>query len=185
MRSRVGEVIRSERQRLGLSQQQLANKVHVDRSMISHWERGAMSIPYDVLCRIVRALGSHRLRTQVCFECKANSLTPPFLDQVDMHPFVVTEVLIEELEEAAQALRTLRLANKRSADQLTDQDKASMEYAGEQVMDLLPAIQMLMAAWQEWYGVDVDRLAIAGYEKLFQRGYAKRQHYDAWKYVTA
>ena len=50
-----------------------------------------------------------------------------------------------------------------------------MEYAGEQVIDLLAAINTLLSGWHDWYGFDVDRQAVRGYEKLFERGYATRQ----------
>ena len=45
-------------------------------------------------------------------------------------------------------------------------------------------INTLLGGWHEWYGFDVDRQAIAGYEKLFTKGYATRQRYDAWHYIA-
>jgi len=176
--SLIGEVLRQERERLRLTQQEVAAAVHVDRSMISHWERGTMPVPHEMACSLIQALGSHRLRAQVCFECRANFLAMPFLDRVDMHPMVVVQVLMEELQEAHEALGRLRLANKRSGEQLTDKDRQDMEYAGEQVIDLLAAINTLLSGWQDWYDFDVERQAIKGYEKLFARGYATRQRYN-------
>jgi len=182
--SMVGTVLREERERLGLSQREVAAAVGVDRALISHWERGATPVPHHMACRLVKVLRSDRLRAQVCFECEASSLTMPYLDLVDMHPMTVTSVVIEELMEAADALKTLRLANKRSAAQLSEADVAAMEFAGEQVIDLLAAVQTLLAGWHEWYGFDVDRQAFKGYEKLFARGYATRQEYPAFECVV-
>lgn len=174
-KSLIGEVLREERERLGLSQLEVATAIHVDRSLISHWERGTMRIPHEMACKVIKALRSHKLRAQVCFECEASALTMPYLDLVDMHPMTVITVLMEELQEAHQALSQLRLANKRTGDQLTEQDRCDMEYAGEQVIDLLAAINTLLSGWHDWYGFDVDRQAVRGYEKLFERGYATRQ----------
>ena len=173
--SMVGTVLREERERLGLSQREVAAAVGVDRALISHWERGATPVPHHMACRLVKVLRSDRLRAQVCFECEASSLTMPYLDLVDMHPMTVITVLMEELQEAHQALSQLRLANKRTGDQLTEQDRCDMEYAGEQVIDLLAAINTLLSGWHDWYGFDVDSQAVRGYEKLFERGYATRQ----------
>lgn len=182
--SKLGEVLREERVRRGLSQLQLAKACHVDRSMISNYELGKDRIPHDVVCRAIKALESNKLRAQACFECQVSSLTMPHLDLVDMHPMTVVHVVIEELEEAVEALRVLRLANKLSGDQLAPEDKEDMEHAGEQIVDLLAGIQTILASWHEWYGFDVDRQAIKGYEKLFQRGYATRQRYKAFEHIA-
>lgn len=183
-KSLIGEVLREERERLGLSQLEVATAIHVDRSLISHWERGTMRIPHEMACKVIKALRSHKLRAQVCFECEASALTMPYLDLVDMHPMTVVHVVIEELEEAVEALRVLRLANKLSGDQLAPEDKEDMEHAGEQIVDLLAGLQTILASWHEWYGFDVDRQAIKGYEKLFQRGYATRQRYKAFEHIA-
>lgn len=182
--SKLGEVLREERVRRGLSQLQLAKACHVDRSMISNYELGKDRIPHDVVCRAIKALESNKLRAQACFECQVSPLTMPYLDLADMHPMTVVHVVIEELEEAVEALRVLRLANKLSGDQLAPEDKEDMEHAGEQIVDLLAGIQTILASWHEWYGFDVDRQAIKGYEKLFQRGYATRQRYKAFEHIA-
>jgi transcriptional regulator with XRE-family HTH domain len=62
--SKLGEVLREERVRRGLSQLQLAKACHVDRSMISNYELGKDRIPHDVVCRAIKALGSNKLRAQ-------------------------------------------------------------------------------------------------------------------------
>lgn len=181
--SKLGEVLREERVRRGLSQLQLARACNVDRSMISNYEHSKAVIPHDVVCRAIKALESNKLRAQACFECQISTLTMPYLDLVDMHPMTVITVLVEELEEAKVALQGLRLANKRVASDLTAEDHKAMNEAGEQVIDLLAAINTLLGGWHEWYGFDVDRQAIKGYEKLFERGYATRQRYKTWEQV--
>lgn len=175
MKPKLGEVLRNERSRKGLSQERLAKVCLVDRTSISNYERGMTDIPSDVLCRAIRALRSEALRAQACFECPINLMTMPYLDKVDMHPMTVSQVVAEELDEAAVALRGLRLANKRRPEDLTETDRQAMEYAAEQLVDLFAGLHTLLGTWQDWYEFDVDRQAIKGYEKLFQKGYATRQ----------
>ncbi len=182
--SKLGQIMRQERERLGMSQREIAMACNVDRSMISNYERGAARVPDDVVSKAVKVLGSRKLQAQKCFECQINLLTMPYLDKVDMHPMTVITVLVEELQEASEALLALRLANKRSADDLTVQDHQAMTHAGEQVVDLLAGINTLLGGWHDWYGFDVDRQVIAGYEKLFSKGYATRQSYNAWEYIA-
>lgn len=184
MRSKLGEILREERERVGLTQRELASTACVDRANISRYENGVVPIPHDVLCRAVKVMGSHKLRAQACFECQISTLTMPYLDLVDMHAMTVITVLVEELEEAKAALMALRLANKRTHSDLNAKDREDMEYAGEQVIDILAAIHTLLASFNEWYGFDVDYQAIRGYEKLFEKGYATRQSYNAWNYIA-
>ncbi len=177
MASKIGEVMREERERLGITQRELARVLNVDRAMISRWENGVCAMPHDVACRAIHALGSNKMRTTYCFECGINLLTMPWLDRVDMHPMTVISVVVEELQEAIEALGGLRLANKRTAADLDERDRQAMSSAGEQVVDLLSAINTLLSGWHEWYGFDIDAQAVKGYQKLFARGYATPQSF--------
>lgn len=178
--SMVGTVLREERERLGLSQREVAAAVGVDRALISHWERGATPVPHHMACRLVKVLRSDRLRAQVCFECEASSLTMPYLDLVDQHPVVVISVLAEELEEAKVALLALKLNNKRTDSDLAPRDREAMEHAAEQLIDLIAGINTLFASWQQWYVFDEGLAAHRHREKLYARGYASRPICTAW-----
>lgn len=175
VKRKLGALMRDERLKKGWSQDNLARECRVDRTSISNYERGQTEIPSDVLCRAIRAMGSEALRAQACFECPINLLTMPYLDKVDMHPMTVAIVVSEELDEAVVALRGLRLANKRKAEDLTTDDRQAMEHAAEQLVDLFSALHSILGCWQDWYGFDVDGQAIRGYEKLFRKGYASVQ----------
>lgn len=175
MNSKLGQILRAERLRKGWSQENLARECRVDRTSISNYERGITEIPSDVLCRAIGALKSEPLRAQACFECPINLLTMPYLDRVDMHPMTVSQVVAEELDEAAAALRGLKLANKCKPEDLTDLDRQAMEHAAEQLVDLFAALHTILGTWQDRYGFDVDGQALRGYQKLFEKGYATPQ----------
>lgn len=179
-RSRIGAVMREERQRLRWTQQDLVKEVNVHRSMISDWELGAALIPQHMACKIVKALGSHKLRAQVCYECEVSPLSTPYLDLVDQHPVVVISVLAEELEEAKVALLALKLNNKRTDSDLAPRDREAMEHAAEQLIDLIAGINTLFASWQQWYVFDEGLAAHRHREKLYARGYASRPICTAW-----
>ncbi|MGQ5426172.1 zinc ribbon domain-containing protein [Thermophilibacter sp. ZX-H3] len=52
----VGNQIRERRQRLGLSQEELAQRLYVTRVTVSHWETGATEPGIDMLKLIAREL---------------------------------------------------------------------------------------------------------------------------------
>jgi len=80
----------------------------------------------------------------------------------------VISVVVEELQEAIGALEGLRLANKRTAADLDDADYKAMSHAGEQVVDLLSAINTLLSGWHEWYGFDIDAQAVKATKSFLQ-----------------
>lgn len=57
MRISFGETLRRLRMERGLSQQQLADKLHMDRSGIAHWESGRRAPDVVMLSRLSQALG--------------------------------------------------------------------------------------------------------------------------------
>ena len=117
--SKLGQIMRQERERLGLTQSQVAKMCGVDRSMISNYERCVCDIPRDVSCLFIRGTGSKPYQGQYCFECPINLVTMPYLDLVDMHPMTVRDVLIEEFTEAIEALEALALPNKLRTEEIT------------------------------------------------------------------
>lgn len=178
--SKLGVIMRQERERLGLTQAEVAKACGVDRSTISNYEREVCNVPPDVSCLFVRYTGSEPYKHQCCFECPINVVTMPYLDLVDMHPMTVRDVLIEEFTEAIVALETLSLRNKLMASDLTKADYIALGHAIEQVMDIVAAKDTFFTMIHRYYGIDVDEQAVRGYEKLFARGFATRQGYESY-----
>ena len=58
-RKRIGERIREERKKKGLTQEMLAQKVGMQRAHISRIEQGKCSTGFDLLQRIAEALGKN------------------------------------------------------------------------------------------------------------------------------
>lgn len=57
MEAHFGEMLRILRTKQGLSQHQLANKLHVDRATISNWEADRRLPDVDTLSNLAKALG--------------------------------------------------------------------------------------------------------------------------------
>ena len=57
-RKRLGDVIRTHRASLKLSQEQLAERLGCHRNYVGYVERGEQNVTIDVLVRFSKALGS-------------------------------------------------------------------------------------------------------------------------------
>lgn len=161
----LGGVLQEERLKANIKQADLARQACVSRQTLSGYENGAIQqIPHDVACRLIHALGSARLQYAYCSACPANLMTTPWLE-VDSHPVVVQHKVIEELEEAIEALKEVRLTNKHYADDLTADDKRKMERALEQLWDVIPALQMWFGLAPE-YGFSLQQQRTSHINKL-------------------
>jgi len=165
------EAVREERERLGLRLEDLAARVPCSASTLSRWERGLAQVPEDAVPRLVHALSSVRLGQLHCWDCAANPFPVPVLDRVDSHPVVCQGKTGEELSEALDALRMVVLYNKPGRDQLSNLDRGLLEKAAAELVDLLPAIHLMLQVLAERYGIEPWSLALGLYRKCRERGY--------------
>lgn len=170
----IGAVLRDERERVGLTQRQLARRIFISQGAVSNYEAELRPVPEDVLCRAIRALNSPRLMYQRCFECAVNPWLMPWLDKVDSHPVAVLAVALRELEEAKDALADLDLINK-TAQTLGDEDRAKLDHAALQVAELIPVIWMFFGVLCTEFGYNLDHFGDVLYGKLVRSGYLTYQ----------
>jgi transcriptional regulator with XRE-family HTH domain len=52
----IGEVLKRARERKGLTQRQLAEKLYVDPSLVCRWEKGQKKVPLVTLVQIAEFL---------------------------------------------------------------------------------------------------------------------------------
>lgn len=57
MAMHIGEKIRRIRQKLGITQRELAQRLNVEQATISHYEQGKRAVSLDMLSKIAQALG--------------------------------------------------------------------------------------------------------------------------------
>lgn len=165
------DALARERVRAGLTQQQLGRQLGVSESTYRAYEAGRREIPADVAGKAIHLLGSPSLMAQRCFQCGVNALTPPWLDRVDTHPVVVRDKLLEELQEAAEALQALDLLNRRQAEDLSAEDRRRLDAAAAALADLYPALLTFFGTMQTTFALRPRAVAQALHRKLWAKGY--------------
>lgn len=172
----LAEAIREERDRLDLSQEELGNMIHYSAKMISAIETGRRHLPDDAKLKL--SAMSPRLAMEICSECPANIFPTEWLDGevVDLSPLAVTAKLIEETEELLEALRGLNLVNKNSPELLTEKDRAALENALLEMMDLLLGGKVWAVKMALTYGnkvVDLQAIREKHRQKLIRSRYIR------------
>jgi len=167
----VASVLKAERERVGMTQKQLGSKIRASVSTVRAYEQGTRRMPADVVRQAIRELKSPRLAFECCNGCECNVIVPPWLGAVDCHPLTQITSLAEEVDEVRDALKSLDLRNKRRPQDLSAQDRAALEFAIEQALDLVPSVIMAAVSWCEVYGMDFMGLRRRQLAKLDNRGY--------------
>lgn len=164
----LGKLIRSERNRLGMSQQQLANQLPgISRTTISKYETHNNGIPLENLLKIVDVMDSPRLKLAV-MGCAVRS---EFLDLVDNHPLASQMKLIEELQEALESINRLDLINKLQEGDLNEDGIEALKNNLEQVYDAVICGNMYVANMAEKYNINLKELEEREVRKMKMRGY--------------
>jgi len=172
----VAERLKEHRERENLTQTQMANLINVSRSTYGAYERGTRTIPDDVIAKAVNEFENPEILAEFAYDRGTEFFNVPVLDNVDKHPLVVIDVLIEEASEMIKALMQIRRAikNKHSADQIKKEDfKVLMEHE-EQVGDVYAALKMHFVTMSK-FGVnvkDVERMCI---RKLINKHFIKKE----------
>ena len=161
----MSTAVRDARLEAGYSLNELADKTYCSSSALSNYERGVRPIPEEVLGAIVEHTGSFKLALNRCVNCKAGLLRIPFLERVSTNQVEVQQKVIEELREAADALEGISLINKATWDNLSPGEQEGFEYAMEQLLDVLPAIVMMLYVASKRFGRNT--------REYFDRLYAK------------
>jgi len=164
----IGGIIREERKKRGLSQEQLGRIMGIDRSTISNIENGKQVVHHDTLEQFGEALKSPRLRLEVL----GGALPCYYLHNVDLHPVTVQQKAIEEMREAIQELEKLNLINKIGPEDLTEAEQESL--LNETMMtlqDVNICMDLIMVALADRYNVDLKELARLSKEKMVSKGY--------------
>lgn len=172
---RLARAIRVERERLGISQAELAQSLHYSVQMISAVERGLRR--FDQASRNRLAQLSPRLAAEVAAALEGNPFGPLYLDQVDHHPVVTTVKLGEEVAELGRALGDLgsRLVNRASRDALRREDEQVLVGAANEAYDVATGICTWLVTLAEIYELDLRMVRRQHEQKLVARRYISRE----------
>lgn len=164
-----------QRKYVGMSQSELARRIGVTQSTISDYESGR-DVPSENAFRITRVLESDRLLAEYSFEYKTGFFNVPVLNRVDDHSIVGMGVLIEEAAELISSIERLRklVVNKRDRREFTKEEWQTLLVHEEQIIDIMPAIQMHLIKMSEVFGLDLQDLERRLELKMSMKGYYKK-----------
>lgn len=163
----TGDLIREERKRRGMTQEQLANMINKSRTTITKYENGQV-IPHDELLDIIEALRSPRLRLEVL----GGALTSYYLDRVDLNPLATQQKAIEEMQEAIDALKRLNLINKIGPEDLTEEEREQLvNDTMMELQDVRICSNMIMISLSERYDIDLMEVEKLSQDKMISKGY--------------
>ncbi|MCK8824703.1 helix-turn-helix domain-containing protein [Fuchsiella alkaliacetigena] len=170
---RTGDLIREERLRKGITQRELAKKIHTSRSTVSRYESGKQSIPYDDLMKIIEVLDSPKLRLEVL----GAAIPCYYLDQVNLEPLATQQKAIEELEEALERLKKLQLVNKVKPEDLSEKERQELlEDTMMELHDVNVCIDLTFISLSEKYDIDLKELDKLSRRKMVESGYRSRSY---------
>lgn len=168
----IGTAIKEARERYGVSQEDMKGVIHYSREMVSAIETGRRRIPDESLPDLAR--WSPMLALEIAAQHTGGTLPLIRLDgDIDRHPGIMTQKVIEEGGEFLEAVQELRLINKTSRDKLTPDDREKFTAARlEAWEDIICKLEWLTET-AEVYGFDmaeeyrqvVGKLEAAGYKK--------------------
>ena len=163
----IGELIRRERKREGVTQAQLAKMVNVSRTTITKYETGK-PVPHDTLMKIIEELRSPRLRLEIM----GGAISCMYLENVDLSPIATQQKAIEEMEEAIQSLRNLNLINKIGPEDLTDEEKDKLlKETMMELQDVNVCMDLILISLSERYDISLEELDNMSKSKMKARGY--------------
>ncbi len=150
----IGDAIHQYRNTMNISQSELAEKLHFDRSMISKIETGDRPWPEAHDSKLARL--NWKLALQIADE-RTGGYISYLLDDVpdlDMHPAALKDLLIKELDEAVEALGGLVMA--RHIDPATRREQA--EKVWQEISDVISKGNIMRGVLEEEFGLDREQL---------------------------
>jgi transcriptional regulator with XRE-family HTH domain len=120
----IGDVIQTFRKEQGLTQEEFAEQILIDRSSVAKVENGKRQAQKHFMKQVADTFDEPRLYLAVQEEVTGGA-SVPYLDNADLHRAATHFKSIEEAEEALMAMRSAPISKKR--EQLTVADQELMK----------------------------------------------------------
>src|SRR5690606_33314848 len=151
----LGQVLREEREAAGLTQEAVARRIPVNRSLISRMESGETAISPDMLRKLAEIIGSERLYREAALAVSSVFVSPALDGAVDLHRANVLTVWRQEMREVLGLMDEVEAAITRAPERVTDRDRERIRAAVHQVIDLEAACEHLVGALARTYSFDL------------------------------
>ncbi|WP_088832608.1 helix-turn-helix domain-containing protein [Paenibacillus tyrfis] len=151
----IGEAIGTYRSEDKITQRELANKLNMDRSLISKIETGERSWPEAYDAKLASL--DWKLALKLADE-RTGGFISNILDDVpnlDLHPAALKDVLLKDLDDLEHALEGLVLA--KHIDPVKRRESA--ERVWQEIRDVMEKAAVLQGVLEEEFGLDRRRLA--------------------------
>ncbi|WP_077616818.1 helix-turn-helix domain-containing protein [Caenibacillus caldisaponilyticus] len=161
----IGEKLLEYRRERNVSQREIAQELHIDRSLVSRIESGNYPLPKHHDPNIARL--NWKLALTIIDE-RSGGYISNILDEVptlDLHPAALKEILLKELDEAERALGELILA--RHID--PERRKQSAEKVWHEIRDVIEKALVMQGVLEEEFQLDSRRLRLV-HEQELKRG---------------
>ncbi|WP_410771016.1 helix-turn-helix transcriptional regulator [Fontibacillus sp. BL9] len=133
----IGNVIHKYRKEQGMTQEEFAEQVLIDRSSIAKVESGKRQAPKSLIRQAAITFDDPRLYLAAQEEV-TDGASVPYLDNADLHRAATHIKTLEEMEEAKAAMKAAPLMKR--LDQMTNGDR---EVIKKTIMECVEAITAL------------------------------------------
>lgn len=157
------QVLESERKARGMTQSQMARKIGLSERSYRGYICRERAMPPAFQVFVARMLKSPKLAALTLSQFEDNPFAPAALE-VDDHPAQQICVALKELTEALEAIDKIDPCRP---------DTRTVEFAVDQLMDLVHLAPVAISSWARTYGVDPWQIRQRNLGKLRQRGYLR------------
>lgn len=155
-----------------MSQQELAKKIHVDRTTVGKYENGKRRIPKDIRPELAKALDDPVVYFAAEEEA-TGGVTLPYLDgdKIDHSPAAMKELVQWEVNEALEKLKDAHLY--KPAGCWSEDEKGNMRTVLYELLDAATSLENLVAVACENYGFSTKKIYLGWRATVKQRGWMK------------
>ncbi|MGG1554965.1 helix-turn-helix domain-containing protein [Paenibacillus ferrarius] len=150
----IGKAIQAFRREMNLTQEELANRIPIHRSVLARIENGERQLPsaYDT---VVSGL-SWKLALEIADERTGGYISNILEDvpNLDLHPAALKDVLLKQLAEAGKALERLTMAKHISPEKR----KENAETVWHEMRVVIETANVMQGVLEDEFGLDRKRL---------------------------
>ncbi|MFL0198328.1 helix-turn-helix domain-containing protein [Clostridium sp. WILCCON 0269] len=170
----IGVAIKEAREERGMTQEELGQISFLSNKTISAIETGRRSLTRDNLKTICKKLDDPRIYFQAASEVTEDVFRLNWLDgeAADLHRAAVREKVLEELDEAVQAITVIK--TYKNPKTCSRKDIEDIVQSIQETIDVYNASAIYIAVMCKAFNLDIREMFKVQKEKMINKGYIKR-----------